>query len=261
MENAKNDRLFAALAAVGAGIALLCRIGMVVQRLSRYLINGEYAMQGTWFILQAVQAVLLIALVITLLCRSRVGVMIVAVQLTLLHVYNLLRFLTVSELLLFLACAVWIGLLILSLAKVRAVRFLWFLPALLYLIGTVLYWITYRQLLYFFRDPGWGLYYLLLIIAQLAAFFGLLFAGLWIRDATPEKTPVRGTIADRYAGVSRISAPAYVTDAGAEPYHPAGSSKNYAHAAAARFCGSCGSQNSPGMRFCQFCGAPLRPRP
>ncbi len=253
MKKSKGSLLFALLAAACFGTELLWRFVDFLRSVIDYDAQPSFIMILIWLIL--------IGFVVTLAIRSRLGVLICAAAFALLHVYWMAAFFSTEGLWDFmglLAYSLLIVLLILSMKEVRAVKFLWFLPAAAAFTGNLLGWIQNN----YFSDLSfvwkWMLFY------HLAEVLGLLFAGLWIkstvraRDAAAAPSPGYTPPASGFTPPT----PGYTPPApGYAP--PAEGAKNYpqppAQPAATKFCGRCGGKNDADNAFCAFCGAPMKP--
>ena len=255
METRKKGSGFAFAAAAILGIYLIFRGISAVQTLIHvFQAIGEEAFTNVQILLSFAMVIFILALVITLLCRTRIGVLIAMSGCLLVQIGFSSRGFNVWGLFTILAYAAMVVLLILSLAKVRAVKYLWFLPAVFYFIYMIKILIDWNRNGYFSDMTltfGLSMVRSLIMMSTMAA--GLLFTGLWLMKALPD----RGGAAAPYAPPP---APA-PRETIAEKY--AGGSKNYAGSArppappAFAFCGRCGGKNTAANAYCRYCGAPL----
>ena len=270
MKKTKGSLLFALLAAACFGTELLWRLAGFARDAIEYESRPSFLLVLIWLMLAA--------MIVTLAVRTRVGVLACAAAFAVLQAYWMIEwfeFEGVWDLLGVLAYSSLIALLILSLKNVRAVKFLWFIPAILLTLGNLYGWIKFD----YFTDLSfvwkWMLFY------HIAEMTGILFAGLWVKSTVAARDSAAGTVTCPGCGVVNPPGRAFCGKCGsplprwngADPFvpptHTAGvvvtktAEKNYWQSPVpptpqAR-CGRCGGQNTAGSAYCRYCGSPLPP--
>lgn len=175
MAKTENAKKFSLIAAICYTIYAIYKVIISVS-------NSDYA---TITALGVIFPIAALGMAVTLFMKNKKAVVAAAGVNALLGTYSIINYLSLGNLCDFVAYAGAVVLIALSIKGNSAVKKIWFVPALVLLVGCVIGWIKYGSFRYL--SVQWRP--ILFSIVEIAA---LLFAGMWLKeDAMPaEAAPV-----------------------------------------------------------------------